>query len=223
MIRDDPLCLIGDSTRLLLRGDTFALNYALSDLVVTVSQLRTPFSKLLFSKSLMNSSNATSEDPASLMASNAISAATSSASTQNMSSRSASTAGSERRNSRSTGLASRSVSRLRLTWCAPGSGLAGAGRMRNVTEGLPAARRAIASADMASLLGGSITATMTPRPRRRRCLASSTMGFRWPTPSDGNSTKVFVVMARCCSELPIKRDVKKTETNALKSDSHKYI
>lgn len=33
MIRDDPLCLIGDSTRLLLRGDTFALNYALSDLV----------------------------------------------------------------------------------------------------------------------------------------------------------------------------------------------
>jgi hypothetical protein len=43
MIRDDPLCLIGDSTRLLLRGDTFALNYALSDLVllqvVTVSKV----------------------------------------------------------------------------------------------------------------------------------------------------------------------------------------
>ncbi|BAS87025.1 Os03g0814550, partial [Oryza sativa Japonica Group] len=101
------------------------------------------------------------------------------------SSKRASTAsGSERRNSRSTGLAqARSVSRARLAGCAPASGLGGAGRRRNVMDGLAAARRAVASAEVASLSGGSITATTTTaRPRRRRCLAISTMGLRWPTP-----------------------------------------
>uniref|UniRef100_A0A0E0KLE1 Uncharacterized protein n=1 Tax=Oryza punctata TaxID=4537 RepID=A0A0E0KLE1_ORYPU len=122
----------------------------------------------------------------------ASSAATSSASTQNASSRRASTAsGSERRNSRSTGLASRSVSRARLAGCAAASGLAGAGRRRNLIEGLAAARRAVASAEVASLSGGSITATTTARPRRRRCLAISTMGLRWPTPRDGNNTNLL--------------------------------
>uniref|UniRef100_A0A0D3FR74 Uncharacterized protein n=1 Tax=Oryza barthii TaxID=65489 RepID=A0A0D3FR74_9ORYZ len=55
-------------------------------------------------------------------------------------------------------------------------------------DGLAAARRAVASAEVASLSGGSITATTTARPRRRRCLAISTMGLRWPTPRDGNNT-----------------------------------
>jgi hypothetical protein len=82
-------------------------------------------------------------------------------------------------------LASRSVSRSRFTQSVPASGLAGTGRRRNAMAGLAAARRSTAAADTALVSGGLTTAMSAPWPWRKRCLASSTIGIRWPTPSDG--------------------------------------